>query len=136
MRQHRITKSIDHKRIQFTIIIRPIHCPVFPQPLRTQHQNSIVPKLKILNHRKRFIGLPKSHTIGNNATIMGQYFINSSPCAIPLKLKQRSPNFRINQLILVTQQSTTILICQKLLKNMKQRFKINKLRRMISIKLI
>ena len=86
MEKDGIAEAVFCKGVQCVILACLINCPVSGQFFRAEYQNFRIQKLKVFDNGKRFVGFAKANTVGNDAAVVFQDFIDGAFYPVFLKL--------------------------------------------------
>src|SRR5262249_22648153 len=135
MAQHCVGKTIFDERIQRTVVLGLVNSPVFPKFFRAKNQDSLVTQFVILDDGESFKRLTKAYAVCKDAAIVTLYLVDCSLYSIFLKLKQSSPDGRIDDLSGKQPETALFLLGKVVFKEMKQRLEINEFWIVVDVKL-
>ena len=116
---------------QVAPIIQGINAPVFPQFLRSQHQNPVITQLIVFDDCQSRKGLTEAHAVRQNAAAELLNFFNDADGAVFLELIELVPDLRFLDTCTGFHDMIFRQLVQILIEDMIEGNKVNELRRVL-----
>src|SRR5687768_5852586 len=136
MREDRVCKTIFDEWIQRAVVVRLINRPVFAKFFWTEHKDTLVSQLEVLDDRQRLESFSQANAVRQDATVVLEDFVDGAFNAIALKLKKSFPNICVYNLDVLIEQATLFLIGQEILKDVEKGFEVDEFGGVVLIELI
>ena len=117
-----------------TPVIDGVERPVVTQFFGAKHQHSVVSEFIIFDHRQRLKSLSEPHTVSDDTTVVFFQLVYSTEHAIFLKIVKLIPDDRLFKPCFGAYDLLFIQFTEKIFKNIIERQKVDKLRRVVGIK--
>ena len=141
-----VTEAVGPERIER--VVQAIDRPVVAELFRAEDKDAFVPQLEKLpigeedphefrggDGRERFVGFAETDAVSEDATVVRENLVDDSLHAVLLEIKERLPNLCVEQRRLVKIGVSLARVAKELLEDVKQRFVIDELWRVVLVDL-